>query len=586
MFGSPARLITFDQFLSRLVGKWIEDQFAAPSRAALLPSGEARPESADRARAATLPAERWPMNALLIYPEFPETFWSFKHALKFLGKRAAQPPLGLMTVAALLPGAWKKRLVDTNVERLRDRDLKWADVAFVSGMHIQLESLKEIVERCRELGLRTIVGGPIASSVTAEELKADHVVIGEAESLIGGLARELEAGAARPVYQAAERPEMATSPLPDLSLIKMKRYSTMTVQYSRGCPFNCEFCDIIEIYGRRPRTKAVAQVLAELNQLLAADWRESVFIVDDNFIGNKARAKDLLRAMAEWRSQTGARFDFITEASLNLADDVELMQLMKDAGFRSVFLGVETPDESGLIASNKLQNTRRSLLESVATIQSYGLQVMGGFILGFDTDKEDIFDRMVEFIQKSGIPIAMVGLLQAMPGTQLFRRLRTEGRIVDAGGGNNTFCDRLNFLPRMDSAKLVEGYRDVMKRIYNCEAYYERVKIYLNRANPKPAKGEKRRDKQKTPALVTWGNMRALVNSIVRQGVFGRHQWSYWKFLASAATKYRRCFGAAMTLAVMGHHFQVMTRKLGKAMDKATKAAAMEERLLAETKIR
>ena len=373
------------------------------------------------------------MNALLIYPEFPETFWSFKHALKFLGKRAAQPPLGLMTVAALLPRAWKKRLVDTNVERLRDRDLAWADVVLLSGMHIQRESLLAIVERCRARGLRTVVGGPIASSVPAAELKADHVVIGEAESLIADLARDLEEGTARPVYQAAERPEMAASPLPDLSLIKMKRYSTMTVQYSRGCPFNCEFCDIIEIYGRRPRTKAVAQVLAELDQLRAAGWREAVFIVDDNFIGNKARAKELLRALVEWRTQVAAGFDFITEASLNLADDAELMQLMKDAGFKSVFLGIETPDESGLIASNKLQNTRRSLLESVARIQSYGIEVMGGFILGFDTDKEDIFDRMVEFIEKSGIPIAMVGLLQAMPGTQLFRRLRQRG--PDCGRG-------------------------------------------------------------------------------------------------------------------------------------------------------
>ncbi len=520
------------------------------------------------------------MNALLIYPEFPETFWSFKHALKFLGKRAAQPPLGLMTVAALLPGAWKKRLVDTNVERLRDRDLKWADVVFVSGMHIQRESLLEIVERCRARGLRTVVGGPIASSVPAAELKADHVVIGEAESLIGELARELEKGTARPLYQAAERPEMTASPLPDLSLIKMRRYSTMTVQYSRGCPFNCEFCDIIAIYGRRPRTKAVAQVLAELDQLRAAGWRDSVFIVDDNFIGNKARAKELLRALVKWR-EGGRSFEFITEASLNLADDTELMQLMKDAGFRSVFLGVETPDESGLIASNKLQNTRRSLLESVATIQSYGMEVMGGFILGFDTDKEDIFDRMVEFIQKSGIPIAMVGLLQAMPGTQLFRRLRQEGRIVDAGGGNNTFCDRLNFLPRMDAAKLVEGYREVLKRIYSCEAYYERVKIYLSRAHPKPAKGERvnKQARQKSPPLLTRDNLRALANSIVRQGVFGRHQWSYWKFLAEAATKYRRCFGAAMTLAVMGHHFQVMTRKLVKAMERGVSpmAEAAEE---------
>ncbi len=527
------------------------------------------------------------MNALLIYPEFPETFWSFKHALKFLGKRAAQPPLGLMTVAALLPGTWNKRLVDTNVEPLRDRDLAWADVVMLSGMHIQSESLLAIVERCRARGLRTVVGGPISSSVPAAELKADHVVIGEAESLIADLARELESGTAQPVYQADERPEMCTSPLPDLSLIKMKRYSTMTVQYSRGCPFNCEFCDIIEIYGRRPRTKAVAQVLAELDQLRAAGWRESVFIVDDNFIGNKARAKELLRAMAEWRSQIGAGFDFITEASLNLADDTELMQLMKDAGFKSVFLGIETPDESGLISSNKLQNTRRSLLESVARIQSYGIEVMGGFILGFDTDQEDIFDRMVEFIQKSGIPIAMVGLLQAMPGTQLFRRLRREGRIVDAGGGNNTFCDRLNFLPRMDAAKLVEGYRGVMKRIYNCEAYYERVKLYLNRAHPKPAKraaGERaKRPPQPSEPWITRANLRALANSIVRQGVLGRHQWSYWKFLAQAATRYRRCFGAAMSLAVMGYHFQVMTRKLSKVIDAAAQPAESSELMLHES---
>ena len=375
------------------------------------------------------------MNALLVYPQFPETYWSFKYALSFLGKRSAQPPLGLMTVSALLPGHWRKRLVDANVEPLRDRDLEWADVVLLSGMHIQRGALQTIVEQCRKRGLRTVVGGPIASSIPAAELKADHVVIGEAESLIAGLAQDLEQGTAGAVYQAHERPEMDTSPLPDLSLIKMKRYSTMTVQYSRGCPFNCEFCDIIEIYGRRPRTKGVAQVLAELEQLRAAGWRESVFLVDDNFIGNKSRAKELCVAIAGWRRQFKTTFDFSTEASLNLADDPELMRLMRDAGFKSVFLGIETPDTSGLIASNKLQNTRRNLLQSVATIQSYGMQVMGGFILGFDTDGGDIFDRMVDFIERSGIPIAMVGLLQAMPGTQLFRRLLKEGRILDEGHG-------------------------------------------------------------------------------------------------------------------------------------------------------
>jgi radical SAM superfamily enzyme YgiQ (UPF0313 family) len=515
------------------------------------------------------------MNALLIYPEFPDTYWSFKHALKFLGKKAAQPPLGLMTIAALLPCTWKKRLIDTNVERLHDRDLLWADVVMLSGMHIQQEKLVAIVERCKALGRRTVVGGPIASSLPAEELKADHIVIGEAESLIADLARDLEQGTAKPLYQAAEKPEMDLSPLPDLSLIKMNRYSTMTVQYSRGCPFNCEFCDIIEIYGRRPRTKAIAQVLAELDQLYAAGWREAVFIVDDNFIGNKKRAKELCAALAEWRGQHKTSFDFLTEASLNLADDPELMQLMKDAGFISVFLGIETPDESGLISANKLQNTRRSLLDSVELIQSYGMQVMGGFILGFDTDKDDIFDRMVDFIQKSGIPIAMVGLLQAMPGTQLFRRLWREGRIVDMDAGNNT-GDHLNFLPHMDATKLVEGYRSVLDRIYGCEAYYDRVKLYLNRTHPK--NGEHNSQQQ----WFTRGNARAFVTSILRQGVFSRQRWSYWKFLLAVATRYRHCVGPAMTLAVMGYHLQVITQKLSEAVDAQAEALAMAKALPAE----
>jgi radical SAM superfamily enzyme YgiQ (UPF0313 family) len=281
-------------------------------------------------------------------------------------------------------------------------------------------------------------------------------------------------------------------------------------------------------------------------------------------------------ALAEWRSRYKTSFDFNTEASLNMADDPELMQLMKDAGFVSVFLGIETPDESGLIACNKLQNTRRSLLDSVAAIQSYGMQVMGGFILGFDTDRDDIFDRMVEFIQKSGIPIAMVGLLQAMPGTQLFRRLRNEGRILDAGQGDNT-DDKLNFLPNMDATRLVEGYRSVLKRIYSCEAYYERVKLYLSRTHPRF--GERNTRQQ----WLTMGNARAFVTSIIRQGVFGRQRWSYWKFLLTVATRYRHCVGAAMTLAVMGYHFQVMTSRLSGNAGSPVAPHAMQKCLPAET---
>jgi len=492
------------------------------------------------------------MNALLVYPRFPDTYWSFKYALSFQGKRAAQPPLGLMTVAALLPASWNKRLVDTNVERLKDSDLAWADVVLLSGMHVQQQDLISIVRRCRARGCRTVVGGPIASSVPAPVLESDCVVIGEAEDLIVTLARDLESGSLRPVYQGDEYPPMEHSPLPDLSLIRLNRYSTMTVQYSRGCPFNCEFCNIIEIYGRRPRTKAVAQVLAEFDQLYAAGWRGPVFIVDDNFIGNKVRVRDLLPAMAEWGKAHGYPFRFITEASLNLADDRELLQSMKDAGFTSVFLGIETPDESSLVASQKLQNTRRDLLDSVALIQQHGIEVMGGFILGFDTDREDIFDRLVEFIQKSAIPVAMVGLLQAMPGTQLFRRLSHEGRILHDGEGNNTGGE-MNFLPRMNQERLIAGYHSVLRRIYACDAYYERVREYLRRCRPhyRPH--------------ISFGNLRALYLSVLRQGIQGKARLSYWKFLWSAATHHRRSFGAAMTLAVMGYHFQMMTERLAQA---------------------
>ncbi len=489
------------------------------------------------------------MNVLLIYPRFPDTYWSFRYALSFQGKRAAQPPLGLMTVAALLPHSWNKRLIDVNVERLRDRDLAWADVAFISGMQIQQRELISIVRRCRARGLRTVVGGPIASSLPRSVLECDHAVIGEAEDLIAGLAADLERGTARPLYESAERPGLDRSPLPDLSLIRMRRYSTMTVQCSRGCPFNCEFCDIIEIYGRRPRNKEPAQVLAELDQLYDAGWRGPVFLVDDNFIGNKARARTLLAAIAAWQQAHGDAFRFITEASINLADDATLLELMRDASLSSVFLGIETPDELSLAATNKHQNTRRDLLDSIAIIQRYGIEVMGGFILGFDTDREDIFDRLVDFIQKSGIPIAMVGLLQAMPGTQLFRRLTHEGRILDSGGGNNTAC-HLNFRPRMNPERLIEGYRSVLGRIYASEPYYRRVRQYLSRCRP-----------HYQPHF-SFGNVRAFFLSLLRQGVLGKSRTSYWRFVVTAATRHRRYFGAAMTMAVMGYHFQIMTQRL------------------------
>ncbi len=489
------------------------------------------------------------MNALLIYPEWPDTYWSFKHALSFEGKRSAYPPLGLLTIASLLPKHWKIRLVDTNIRRLTEADLKWADVALLSGMLVHKQELLELLARCRSRGLSTVIGGPVTSSVEELPQHADHVVIGEAEELVAGLAADLERGTAKPLYNAAERPSLSKTPLPDLSLINPKHYSSMAIQYSRGCPFNCEFCDIIEIYGRTPRTKSPSQVVAELEQLYEHNWRGSVFIVDDNFIGNKREVKKLLPVLAEWNSRRKQPFTFFTEASLNLADDRELLQMMKDARFNRVFLGIETPVEESLKEAQKLQNTRRDLMASVQRIQGYGMEVMAGFIVGFDSDPEDIFDRQVEFIQESGIPLAMVGLLLALPGTQLYRRLMKEGRIVNEGHGDNMNLS-LNFIPKMNPQRLVEGYRDILQRIYHPDAYYERVRKFLAQYKPTHRVARVRSDYV------------ALARSILRQGILGDSRRSYWKFFLEAATRYRHSFDTDIMLAIMGYHFQTLTRAI------------------------
>ncbi len=489
------------------------------------------------------------MNALLIYPEWPDTYWSFRHALPFHGKRAAYPPLGILTVASMLPAHWNKRLVDMNIRPLKDSDLKWADVALLSGMLVHKDQLIATLDRCRANGVRTVIGGPVASSLDELKQHADHVVIGEAEELMADLCRGLEEGNAEPLYHATSLPQLDTTPLPDLSLINPRHYSAMSVQYSRGCPFNCEFCDIIEIYGRRPRTKSIPQVLAELDLLYEYKWRGSVFFVDDNFIGNKRNVKELLPAVADWNRRHGQPFMFYTEASINLADDTELLELMKQAGFMRVFIGIETPEEDSLKAAQKTQNIKRSLLDNVRRIQAYGMEVMAGFIVGFDSDRDDIFDRQVEFIQESAIPMAMVGLLQALPNTQLYRRLIKEGRLLNYGLGDNTSTD-LNFLPKMDAARLIEGYRSILQRIYNRKAYYDRVRDFLSRYRPN------------CKMRYSFADYKALVKSMWKQGLLTQGRRDYWKFFFDAATRYRHAFGTAITLAIMGYHFQVITQNV------------------------
>lgn len=492
------------------------------------------------------------MNVLLVYPQFPDTYWSFKHALPIDGKRSAYPPLGLLTVASMLPRHWTKRLVDTNIRPLTDGDLKWADVAMLSGMIVHKKEVIEVLDRCRTRGLRTVVGGPVTSSTEELPRHADTVVYGEAEDLIEMLAEDLERGDPKPSYKAPRLPSLEKTPLPDLSLINTKHYSAMAIQYSRGCPFNCEFCDIIEIYGRVPRTKTPARVLAELDQLYEQNWRGSVFIVDDNFIGNKRKVKELLPALADWNQSRGRPFSFFTEASVNLADDAQLLQMMKDSNFTRVFMGIETPVEASLKEAHKMQNTHKNLIESVHRIQDYGLEVMAGFIVGFDNDPEDIFERQVQFIQESAIPLAMVGLLLALPNTQLFRRLKKEGRIIDEGHGDNMEL-RLNFIPKMNAQRLVQGYREILRRIYAPDAYYDRVSRFLERykhPNHRPR---------------VFADYTALLRSFIKQGVLDRERTSYWKFVMKSALRYRKTFDVAMTLAVMGHHFQTLTRAVCEA---------------------
>jgi radical SAM superfamily enzyme YgiQ (UPF0313 family) len=486
------------------------------------------------------------MKVLLVYPEFPDTFWSFKHALPFQGKRSAYPPLGLLTVSALLPKSWQQRLVDINVQKLKDADLEWADVVFLSGMMVQGPSMREQIARAKRRGLRTVVGGPIASAHDPHISEADHVVEGEAEELIHLLAADLERGEAKPHYKSHQLPNLTQVPLPALPLALLGKYSAMAVQYSRGCPFTCEFCDIIEIYGRRPRTKTAEQVMAEFQQVYEMGWRGPVFLVDDNFIGNKKNVKLMLPHLVEWMREHKFPFSLFTEASLNLAEDEDLLRLMRQAHFTRVFLGIETPVAESLKETTKFQNLRKDLLGSVHLIQSYGIEVMAGFIVGFDNDPLDVFDRQIQFIRDAAIPLSMVGLLSALPNTQLWRRLKEEGRLLKESLGNNTLAD-LNFIPKMDSRVLLEGYRKILETIYDPKEYFQRASAFLSQL------GEAAR------APVVFSDVMAVARSLWRQGLRSDYRKEYWKFLAETLRRHRQHLDKAITLAIMGHHFFELT---------------------------
>ena len=486
------------------------------------------------------------MRILLINPKYPDTYWSFNHALKFISKKATNPPLGLLTVAAMLPADWQKKLVDLNVSQLKESDIQQADYVFIGAMSVQAESVNQVIDRCRAQGKKIVAGGPLFTGDPDPYMHLDHLVLNEAEITFPRFLSDLENGQPKKVYRSDEFADMSLSPAPDYSLIKISRYAQMNLQYSRGCPFNCDFCEITALLGRKVRIKSTSQILTELENIYQTGFRGDVFFVDDNFIGNRKRLKnDLLPEIIRWSEDRKNPFTFTTEASIDLADDPVLMDRMARAGFKKVFVGIETTEEKSLVECGKVHNTGRNMVTSVKTIQSAGMEVMGGFIVGFDHDSPGVFQRQIDFIRKSGIMTAMVGLLNAPSRTKLYERLHGEGRILQRFGGNNTDYS-MNFIPKMDTEVLQKGYRHILESIYSSKAYYERVIYFLKDFQPKAKSG----------TALTVKHIQALLRSIFVIGIFSRSRVYYWKLFLWSLFRRPRLFPMAITYSIYGYHFQ------------------------------
>jgi radical SAM superfamily enzyme YgiQ (UPF0313 family) len=491
------------------------------------------------------------MNALLVYPRFPVTYWGMQRAMRLIGKRAALPPLGLITVAALLPRDWHLRLIDLNVDVLHDDDLAWADLVFTGGLLIQQQSMREVIARARAILRPVAVGGPAATMSPDLFADADVVFQGEAEGRIEDLVRALERrSGGRVVLEPPERfPEMTSVPVPRFELLDLSQYASVSLQYSRGCPYECEFCNVIELFGRRPRVKRPDQVIAELEAIHRLGYRGTIFLVDDNFIGNKPAVKRLLPPVQEWQRERGFPFDFYTEASVDLAADPDLLRGMVEAGFFSVFLGIETPSGKALEQAKKRQNLRLDPATSIDRINRAGLGVMGGFIVGFDSDGPDIFQQQREFIARQPIPLAMVGMLTALPGTALWRRLEAEGRLREHSRGDQ--FTRPNFTPAMDERTLLRGYVDLMRSLYSPRAYYRRCEAYLRRAGSVP----RTRSSSSNPAQIG-----ALLRTIWHVGVRSPRRLRFWKLMVKAVSRGPRHVRQAVSHAVQGEHLILYTR--------------------------
>jgi radical SAM superfamily enzyme YgiQ (UPF0313 family) len=486
------------------------------------------------------------MNALLIYPQYPDSFWSFKHALRFISKKAAVPPLGLITVSAMFPEGWNKKLVDMNVSKLTEKNLIWADVAFISAMHIQKESVKKVIELCVKYGVKIVAGGPLFTQEYESYPQIDHMILNEAEVTFPLFLKDLNDGNPKRIYQTKEYPEITSTPIPDYQLLARKKYAFMNIQISRGCPFSCEFCEITSLFGHKVRIKSTDQIIGELEKLYNLKWRGNIFIVDDNFIGNKKTIKyELLPALKAWMIQHKYPFIFNTETSINLADDTELITLMAESGFTSVFIGIESPDESSLIVCNNVQNIKRDLVQSIKNIQQSGLQVSGGFIIGFDSDSSAVFQKQINFIQQSGIVSAMVGLLNAPKNTRLYERLEKENRLTTEATGSNTDLT-MNFVPKMNYAELMTGYKKIIQSIYTTKPYYKRIRQLL--LNYKPYKTNS--------VNINFATILAFLKTIVIIGVVNRGRSEYWRLLVWTLFKRPKLVVDAVTFSVYGYHFR------------------------------
>jgi radical SAM superfamily enzyme YgiQ (UPF0313 family) len=504
----------------------------------------------------------------MVWPRFPDSYWSLGEVTEIVPERSLMPPLGLITVAALCPKQWTIRLVDLAFEKLNDEDLVWADLVMVSAMQVQCEDVRNTLERASKLGRRTMIGGPYASSEPEALLSlADHVVVGEPDEVFQEIAADLEVGSARRLYRISEKPDVTRTPVPRFDLLALEKYTLMAVQFSRGCPFTCEFCDIITLYGRRPRTKSPAQLIGELDRLLHLGWRKEIFIVDDNFIGNHKAALELARELERSQRRNRYPFGFATEASIDLASRPELLDAMVKANFSRVFIGIETPSAESLKEAKKFQNLRRDPLDCIRIIQQHGLWVMGGFIVGFDSDQPDIFDRQVEFIERAAIPWAMAGVLQAPPTTPLYERMEKEGRLIQGGPEFSNFSPP-NFRTVMPLGELLTGLKRMLLILYDPRRFYERVLDSLEHWQVRP--------EQKAPLRSFLYRIRVALKSVWRQGIVSGDRREYWRFFGRLMLRWglnpkKRRLG--FELAVSGHHFIPYARQVAETLEAESRRA-------------